>query len=605
LRPEQNLSRAQIAQDLWPDDPESAGLSWIRDSLYNLRKVAGIDAALHVTPDSIRWTPPASYYLDVAVHKHALAQCQQAMRESRAPEVKQWVQDVAATMQGELLPDLEGQWIDELRESMRVDSIRTLEEVGAFLWQRDELAAALQITTKLIAIDPLREASYRLRMEILSAAREYSALEDTYLQLSKRLRAELEAEPSETTERFYQQSMSAHTLAIAPRTPASADSQMPHQPIGRQTEWQRLYNLWEDVKGTGSRCVLISGEAGIGKTFLADRFVQHLQESGVFVLRTRSYADDELGAFAPIYDWMKDQRLQTAIERLPVKMQQEIARFHPQLMKRNSALSFPEPAIHPYHRRLLFDSIQAVLDELDAMIVLYFDDIHWLDRETIAWLKHVLRHGGHSRPLLILGTVRTEDLMRSGEFRDWMESLTQSDLLTRITLRRLSRRETMELIDTAGDIPFSADAKLTLFQLTEGNPLCIVEYLRTDLVKREHQSSVPEKIRALALERVRVLSTQTQDLVWFAAIVGREFDHTLLELGLNQGEYNILDALEDACRVELFLPISETTYRFSHGLVQEAIYESLLPAKRQSLHRRCAAAFKQRHQEDLGRAAAM
>src|SRR5699024_4369999 len=136
---------------------------------------------------------------------------------------------------------------------------------------------------------------------------------------SRVLKCELDTEPGAVVQRVYRD------LRSEP-PPAQADD-LPL--VGRKAEWFELLDLWDETKCGAAAAVMITGEAGIGKTRLAEALLAQAEGDEAVSARTRSYAAEGRLAYAPLREWLRSPALQGSLERLDTPWLVEIARLLP------------------------------------------------------------------------------------------------------------------------------------------------------------------------------------------------------------------------------------------------------------------------------------
>ncbi len=359
--------------------------------------------------------------------------------------------------------------------------------------------------------------------------------------------------------------------------------------IGRADERRALQDAW----ARRARVGLLFGEAGVGKSTLAEEFAGELAAQGVTVLRGRS-TQQQLGVFEAFVEPVR-----TALGRfdgaVPNNLR-DLGRLVPGLFPSTEVLvpSRSDPAVE---RRLLFETISTLLSQGGATLLL-LDDLHWADAGTLALLSFLAGQAELSN-LMVLGTVRSTDLTPVTGAA--LAELRRSCTVARIQVTGLSRGELEQLVSTVAGSTVSPALLDTVAKATNGNPLYIKE-LTEHLLRRgsdvaDEALTVPDGIRGTIELRVAGLSKEAQLLLRGAAVLGHEFDlHLAGELAALAGE-ELFGAVEDALLSGLLIEQSATTAAFSHGLVATTVYESTSRMRRIALHRAAATALMRRDTE--------
>src|SRR5262249_48133511 len=154
------------------------------------------------------------------------------------------------------------------------------------------------------------------------------------------LERELGIEPSRATREIYERLLHAEESSAeqaAPRTEML--SMIPL--VGRQQEWRQLQEAWRNVATGGSRLVFLAGEAGIGKTGLAEELITWVERQGIPTATARSYAAEGDLAYAPVATWLRTSAFRNVLSTLPDAWLTEVARLVPDVLVERPAIPPP------------------------------------------------------------------------------------------------------------------------------------------------------------------------------------------------------------------------------------------------------------------------
>ena len=247
--------RRHLAFKLWPDSTEAQARTNLRHVLHNLRRaLPDADRFIDAGPRTLQWRPETPLWLDVAVFEQAVA-------EGR-------LEEAVEAYTGDLLEGNYDAWLLEERERLGQLHLQALNRLASRLEGEGRPAEALRCAQRILRHDPLREETYRLLMRLHDACGDRARALRTYHACATTLVRELGIEPSAATRGHYEA-----LLEIGPGQEASAAA--PAAPtgaalIGRQGERARLAELWRAAERGGARFVLVTGEAGIGKSRLVE-----------------------------------------------------------------------------------------------------------------------------------------------------------------------------------------------------------------------------------------------------------------------------------------------------------------------------------------------
>ena len=380
--------------------------------------------------------------------------------------------------------------------------------------------------------------------------------------------------------------------------------------VGRDRELAELAAGLEDALGGQGRLFLIAGEPGIGKTRLAEQLAGHATERGAQVVWGRCW---EGGGAPPYWPWAQIVRSiaqehdgQTLSVWLGAGAAY-LAQLAPDLADQLGALAArPAPSIESDATRFyLFEATAGFLKKAAAAqpLMLILEDLHAADAPSLLLLRYLAR-GLRGVPLLVVGTYRDVDVWRSAGIGDSLGELVREGQLT--TLRGLGRDDVREMIgDLVGAAP-SAAMVLAVQDATEGNPLFVREAVRllvsSGTLDQPGRPGVPipGSVRALIQQRLAPLSANAVQVLSAAAVVGRDFDLSLVGPACELPVERVLGAISEAVALGVVSEesVAPGRYRFSHSLMREVIYEALPIPVRAALHRTVGEAIERLHGAD-------
>ncbi|NBE99092.1 helix-turn-helix transcriptional regulator [Nonomuraea sp. KC401] len=354
--------------------------------------------------------------------------------------------------------------------------------------------------------------------------------------------------------------------------------------VGRARELAALGDALDRARGGASATVLVGGEAGVGKTRLINEFTGRSGDAMVLVGGCLELGTEGL-PFAPF----------TAVLRGLVRElgRDGVAALVPGGTTRGLARLLPEfgepDRDGPQARARLFEQVLGLLERLaeERPVLLVVEDAHWADRSTRDLLSFLVRYQRTAARLLIVVSYRSDELHRTHPLRPLIAELGRIEWVSRIALRRLTRREAVE--QAAGILdrePSAADMDL-IYARSEGNPL-FVEALLSD---ESGGQALPESLRDLLLASVERLPGETQELLRVACAGGQRIEHDLLSAVAGLDERTLTGALRPAVAGNV-LVVDGEGYAFRHALIREALHDDLLPGEHTRLHTRYAEALE-------------
>ena len=365
--------------------------------------------------------------------------------------------------------------------------------------------------------------------------------------------------------------------------------------VGRSEELQLLQDAWR----RRARVSLLIGEAGVGKSTLAQEFAEGLGADGVAVLVGRS-TPHQLGAFESFVEPVR-----TALDRLGDAERsslRDLGRLVPGLFDVGVETLVPSRSDPDVDRRMLFETVATLLG-LGGPTVMLLDDLHWADHGSLALLAH-LAAADQLSELMIIGTVRSTDVTTATSAA--LADLRRHCTVVRTNVVGFNRAELAELVHHVAGSDATPSLIATVGEATNGNPLYIrelTEHLLAQAIAAgdvQAASTIPDGIRDTVRQRLAALSPDAQVLLRSAAALGSTFDLELAgRLGGLGGEA-LLVAAEDALLSGMAIEETATRARFSHGLVATAIYDSTPRLRRLTLHRAAAIALGERSPATAG-----
>ena len=384
--------------------------------------------------------------------------------------------------------------------------------------------------------------------------------------------------------------------------------------VGREREVAELETGLDDLFSGRGRVFIIGGEAGIGKSRLADEFTNRATERGARVLWGRSW---EAGGAPAYWPWVQTlraylreedpQRLTSQLGAGAADLAQMLPEIHDLLPEVPQARvsSDPESA-----RFRLFDSTTAFLRNAGKVrpLVLILDDLHAADAPSLLLLRFVAAEL-RDVPILIVGTYREEGPHLPEQLASTLAEVGRSRM-THITMTGLDESEVGTFIEGVLDDSAPTSLIAAVYRETEGNPLFVGEVIR--LLDAERQSEgrrdlvptrirIPARVREVIGRRLYLLSDRCCEVLAQASVLGREFriDALARVSGLPAAE--LLGVLDEAAAARLTSEVPGTIVgmRFSHGLIRDTLYEELSSTQRTRLHREVGESLEDLYAEDL------
>jgi DNA-binding CsgD family transcriptional regulator len=355
--------------------------------------------------------------------------------------------------------------------------------------------------------------------------------------------------------------------------------------VGRAQELASLRDALERAIGGQGSLVLVSGEAGIGKTSLVREMLLESQEKRVLILTGRCY---DLSATLPYGPWLEIADRYPDSPELPNV---------PEVLRRDTAVG------DIASQTALFDVVCTFLTSVAATrpLVIVLEDLHWSDHASLDLLRYVARNIASHR-ILLIATYRGDEVTRENPLYLMLPLLVRESRAERISLLPLDSNTIDELLHVRYSLSATEQESLGKYlrDRAEGNPLFTVELLRTleleNILRRSSggwtaesltSTTVPSLIQQTVAARLSSLSGYSKAAIRGAAVIGQFVPFSQWEMITDPAHMH--RAIEDGLSSHLLVETEDVDrLAFRHALVHEAVYLSIPLIQRRALHRKLA-----------------
>jgi len=381
--------------------------------------------------------------------------------------------------------------------------------------------------------------------------------------------------------------------------------------VGRDSEMERLVVALGAAHGGDSRTVVLTGDAGLGKTRLAADVRREAAERGMATM-WGGCSEAELSLpYLPLLEAIGNHLSQAdlgSLRRQLAANHRELAWLFPQLELEEP----PRDPSDPVQGKLrLFEAVLALLRtcaQADGLL-LVLENVHWADASSRELLEYMVRRLRGARVMLLV-TCRLDGLDRRHPLVVSVDHWRRAGLVEGIDLAPLTVDRIGEMIRaTVGVKTVPMEVRRLLRDRSDGNPFVLEEILKEALDRgavTRHDSAwrheslqrlrLPRTVRDSVLGRLADLPEPAADVLRCASVLGRSFDYPLLAAISGQQAQEVQSALRTCVRQQLLEedPDVEEHYRFRHSLTRESVYDDLLVPQRQDLHAAAADALRGR-----------
>jgi len=606
------VSNDRLIDALWRDRDPVGAVKCLRVAVTRLRRT--LDGADPGSESPLR-TVSGGYLLavgpgelDADVFEAGVRDGRRALDDAKARSARDILGAALALWRGPALAEVAFEEFagPEIRrlEERRLAALEARVDADLRLGAHAELVGELDA---LLAAHPGREGfAAQLMLALYRCGRQGDALE-AYSRTRAYLSTELGIEPGAALKALQQDVLEqSDELGLPRRGPAGAAPRAPRvlaralAPVagqlpfaGREHELASLTRNWDAVGAGERRVVVISGEAGIGKTRIAAELAARVHAEGSLVLYGR--CDEGLAApYQPFVEVLRRLMPVLGVDRLRSRLgglAPELGRLLPELDPGVPASRDAESA-----RLALFEAVAAVFEIVaDEPTLLIVDDAHWAAPATLLLLRHLVRC--ERRPaMLVIVTYRSTELQPGTPPAALMADLQRDDSTERIALGGLDEQSIDTLVRAASLAAPAPRLAASVRAATAGNPFFVRELL-AHLVESQAGATpggaaaplpatldIPGGLRGVVCHRVARLSDPAVKLMTLASAAAGPVDLRMLEPALPSRD-DLLDALDEAVAAGLLVECGRGAVDFAHALVRNAVYDSLGTARRLHLHR--------------------
>ncbi|MFC1487433.1 alpha/beta fold hydrolase [Thermoproteota archaeon] len=410
--------------------------------------------------------------------------------------------------------------------------------------------------------------------------------------------------------------------------------------VGRGKELGQLQELAEKALRGNGKTVIISGEAGIGKTRLANELVNYAEAQNLLILKHRCTSESSIPLWpirkvlADLFDISREDTPEIRrkkIGKIIAESVPEFVQLVPIIDKIIAGFSILPTISYEHEFKMdsssmisFFESATELVDLSQCLValskkqplILFFDDLHLADSSTLKLCQNLAGAIKESH-FFMIGTYRQEAVNKSSKginspFCDFLQNMKGNILYQNIELERLNENDTSSLIKNV----LATDNDLLQKQIyneTEGNPFFILETLKFlitkkllkkkdqkwELIRDQKKIEIPPRIHDLLLLRINILKEEERDILDCACVIGEEFSSELIKeiTGLNR--LKLLKKLNNIEKKYQLIHSSNGLFKFDHSKIREVLYQEMVPELRKEYHFLTAKKLEEIHQNNL------
>ena len=403
--------------------------------------------------------------------------------------------------------------------------------------------------------------------------------------------------------------------------------------VGRDKELDQLKEFLRAAINGKGKIVLVSGEAGIGKTRLVKELEAYAKSLGVKVLEGRCLYESPT-PFLPFRESLRSIFQVSKSDALPLqqrKIRKVIKESAPHFVKAipivGQIIAGATIAYRTYRdekgreKRVEWGSLFERDEGLEAIssllvaisgkqpLLLFIDDLHLADTPSLSLLYYLARVVQNSK-ILVVGAFRPEEV--SEALLGIMQMMSRDDLFQKIELKRLSQINYFDFILFMLGVDLGDLVKL-IYEETEGNPFFAIETLRLlmqqkvlikengrwKLSKNIDEVEIPPRVYDVVVRRINALKDDERDILDCASVVGEEFSFGVVENVSGLGRIELLKSLNNIERKYYLVHSFEDGYRFDHSKIREVLYNEIAPELRKEYHSMIAKYMEEANKDRL------
>src|SRR6266852_3167425 len=389
--------------------------------------------------------------------------------------------------------------------------------------------------------------------------------------------------------------------------------------VGREREVEALTHAAEQAKGWRGQLVAVMAEPGVGKSRLFYEFRMRSQ-SGWIVLEAFSVSHGKASPYLPVIELLHGyfaieasddgRKRREKVNGRIVTLDPALEDTRPYLFALLGLVEGEDPFAQidaQIRRRRTLDAIKRILlrESLNQPLMLIFEDLHWIDEETQAFLN-LLAEGVANAPVLLLVNYRPE----------YSHPWGSKTYYTQLRLDPLGKESASEMLSAlVGDAPDLAPLKRLVLERTEGNPFFVEEIVQAlfdevsltrngtvKLAKSLNELTIPPTVQGILASRIDRLPPDEKELLQTLAVIGTEFPLSLARQAVPlppQQLERLLSGLQTREFIYEQLAVGDVEYTFKHALTHDVAYNSLLTERRRLLHGRTGAALESTYADNL------
>ncbi|SDL10929.1 AAA family ATPase [Natronincola ferrireducens] len=565
-------TREVLVNLLWGEIEEETAKKNLRNAMYKIRKAFDLDIIISPQKSIVMLNPDIEIISDL-----------KDFLEDSDKGIQAYTGDF---LQGFSVKDGETfeNWMFTTRESFKDMYIKKLYKKIRLLLEKKDYNTAEQYGKKLVAVDIFDERAYRTLMEIYTYQGANNKAIDTYNRLCEILDQELGVTPDNQTKDMFR-----NILANRDNSETNKPGTLEDFFYGRNKEVQLLENNYRnflDKKAYNS--ILITGEAGIGKTRLKDHLLKSIDKEEVHLLETNCYQAEEeyfLKPWNSIFTRLS-QILQKEKIEIPSMWNNIFASIFPSFVVENTTTSVNViEELNHFKYRVVEDAVLGLLKKVadKKKIVIVFEDLQWIDTMSLSLLSSILTQE-QGKNLLFIATCRDEFAEKIDTF---ITKVKKYQGIEEIHIPRFTPLEVADFIKKAIPSKNTKDTIINkIYKETEGNTFFIMEYLNS-IKENNNFEKITPKMQDILKSRFLDISREGKKLLNIISLFFDKAPLDIIKILMDRDDLEVMEIVDEIRHKNIIKEIEEGHYisfEFTHLKLREFIYLQQSSAMRKVLH---------------------
>lgn len=568
------ITRDEAVSIFWADCDETNARKNLRDALYHIKKILGSEV--------------------IQLDGNTFISLNQSIRIRI--DIDQAEGDILNHYKGEFLNyfyiknclEFEN-WMDDYRRAQRERYLTAAEKEAERAVRDRNPAEAIRFAGKLIEIYHLDESFYRKIIAFLVEEGEYSAAVTLYQKLSQALKQDLEIEPEDETKALIEQ-----VLVLRKKVAEHAERERVLF-TGRQRELYGIFDMVQKhrvntAKESGN-FALVTGEAGVGKTALLDQ-LRTLLEGEEYLIFSYSCCPSETELYLKPWNDLVMQ-----IQEFAKRKKREVKTDRHSLSDEMNDYKIFTTQYGARIEELLRSLMKAFQGK---ELILFLDDIQWMDSSSIQLLNTLLFHLKHE-PLFVVAACRQEPVR---ELEQLKITLMRECLMKQFDLNRFTLEETRELIKACSTELLESQSQVEqIYHYTDGNALFLTELLKIlkdQGGKMVQENQMTSRMVSIIQSRLMKLSQEEQELLQMMSVFSHEVTLEDIRILYPQSEmktYEVLEGLLAHQIIDERVDGALITYGFTHILIHNYVLSKISAGRKQIYYRKAAAYYEEKYKQ--------